>query len=137
MGCFFSKFFSMLLFRIMDLSIASGFTFSVSAILSTLLVFGIILIVTTANGYWIVYRHSMVELFKADVREKNPAKGSLTLSIVGLFLIGFGYFLATRSIQASIFWTEKFFFASMLFVLFGVILGTWLVLRFFVSVRCL
>ncbi|MBC6310545.1 FtsX-like permease family protein [Listeria sp. FSL L7-1582] len=129
-GVFFSKFFSMLLFRIMDLSIDSGFTFSVSAILSTMLVFGIILIVTTANGYWIVYRHSMVELFKADVREKNPAKGSLTLSIVGVLLIGFGYFLATRPIEDSIFWTENFFFASMLFVLFGVILGTWLVLRF-------
>lgn len=129
-GVFFSKFFSMLLFRIMDLSIDSGFTFSVSAILSTMLVFGIILIVTTANGYWIVYRHSMVELFKADVREKNPAKGSLTLSIVGVFLIGFGYFLVTRPVEDSIFWTENFFFASMLFVLFGVILGTWLVLRF-------
>ncbi|KGL46162.1 ABC transporter permease [Listeria sp. SHR_NRA_18] len=129
-GVFFSKFFSMLLFRIMDLSINGGFTFSVSAILSTLFVFGMILIVTTANGYWIVYRHSMVELFKADVREKNPAKGSLTLSIVGLLLIGFGYFLATRSIEDSIFWTEDFFFSSMLFVLFGVILGTWLVLRF-------
>lgn len=129
-GVFFSKFFSMLLFRIMDLSIDSGFTFSVSAILSTLLVFGIILIVTTANGYWIVYRYSMVELFKADVREKNPAKGSPTLSIVGLFLIGSGYFLATRSIERSIFWTSEFFFPMMLFVLFGVILGTWLVLRF-------
>ncbi|MBA3926887.1 ABC transporter permease [Listeria rustica] len=129
-GVFFSKFFSMLLFWIMDLSIDSGFTFSVSAMLSTMLVFGIILVVTTANGYWIVYRYSMVELFKADVREKNPAKGSLTLSIVGVCLIGFGYFLATRPVEDSIFWTDNFFFSSMLFILFGVILGTWLVLRF-------
>ncbi|MBC1435499.1 FtsX-like permease family protein [Listeria rocourtiae] len=129
-GIFFSKFFSMLLFRIMDLSIPSGFTFSFSAILSTIFVFGIILVVTTANGYWIVYRYSMVELFKADAREKNPAKGSLTLSIVGIFLIGFGYFLATRSVESSIFWSNTFFLATTVFVLFGVVLGTWLVLRF-------
>ncbi|MBC1501067.1 ABC transporter permease [Listeria weihenstephanensis] len=129
-GIFFSKFFSMLLFRIMGLSIPSGFTFSIAAIGSTVFVFAIILIVTSANGYWIVYRHSMIELFKADVREKNPPKGSLTLSILGIFLIGSGYFLATRSIDDSIFWTENTFFASMLFVLFGVILGTWLLLRF-------
>ncbi|MBC1475431.1 ABC transporter permease [Listeria grandensis] len=129
-GIFFSKFFSMLLFRIMDLSIPSGFTFSWSAIGSTIFVFGIILIVTSANGYWIVYRHNMIELFKADVREKNPAKGSLTLSIIGVLLIGFCYFLATRSVENSMFWSSNTFFWSMLFVLFGVILGTWLLLRF-------
>lgn len=52
----------------------------------------------------------MIELFKADVREKNPAKGSLTLSIIGVLLIGFCYFLATRSVENSMFWSSNTFF---------------------------
>ncbi|CAM4284398.1 ABC transporter permease [Listeria booriae] len=130
-GVFFSKFFSMLLFRIMGLSIHSGFTLSFSAVVSTFLVFGIILVVTSLNGYWIVFRHSMVELFKADVREKNPPKGSLTMSILGLLFIGMGYFLAMRPVEESVFWNEDWFFYELLFILISVILGTWLLLRFF------
>lgn len=100
----------MLLFRIMGLSIHSGFTLSFSAVVSTFLVFGIILVVTSLNGYWIVFRHSMVELFQADVREKNPPKGSLMMSILGLLFIGSGYFLAMQPVEESAFWNQDWFF---------------------------
>ncbi|MGE7933557.1 FtsX-like permease family protein [Viridibacillus arvi] len=64
-GELFSVFFSMILVKLMGFSIAITFTFNSRAIIQTLLVFNLIIFLTSLQGYFIIYRFKLIELFHA------------------------------------------------------------------------
>ncbi|MBC8931974.1 ABC transporter permease, partial [Escherichia coli] len=70
------------------------------------------------------------QLFKNDEKEEKVAKGSLVFMLIGLALIAFGYYVATRNIEESPIWLAYDFFDLILVILACVILGTWLMVRF-------
>lgn len=130
LGIFFSKLFAMLLFWIVGLSIDAEFLISVPAITDTAMVFLAIMLFTSVYAIFIVLRYNLSQLFKANDKEEKVAKGSLLLMAVGVAFIGFGYFLATQNIEESAIWLNYDFFDLLLVILFSVILGTWLTVRF-------
>ncbi|MBC1489469.1 ABC transporter permease [Listeria sp. FSL L7-1485] len=130
LGIFFSKMFAMLLFWIVGLTIDAQFLISTSAIIDTALVFLAIMLFTSVYAIIIVLRYNLSQLFKNDDKEERVAKGSFFLMVVGLILIGIGYFIATRNIEESPIWLKYDFLDINLFILCSVILGTWLTVRF-------
>ncbi|MBC2331065.1 ABC transporter permease [Listeria swaminathanii] len=129
-GIFSSKLFAMLLFWIVGLAIDAEFIISFKAILDTMLVFFSIMLFTSVYAIFIVLRYNLSQLFKNDEREEKVAKGSFSLMLIGLALIVFGYYLATRNIEESAIWLKYDFFDLILVILGAVILGTWLMVRF-------
>ncbi|WP_099221900.1 ABC transporter permease [Listeria costaricensis] len=128
-GIFFSKLFTMLLFWVVDLHVNTRIVISGKAILATAMVFlGIMLLVSLYNLIFI-FRSSLISLFQKEVAEKKNPRGSLILSIVGLGLIGFGYYLACQPIVGG-FWSKLGGSETMILILSCVILGTWVVIRY-------
>lgn len=128
-GIFFSKLFIMLLFWIVNLRVDTKLIVSASAITDTVYTFFIIMGITSLYAIYLIFRYSLLKLFKTEEREKKLAKGSVILTIIGISLIGFGYFLAIQVIQNSPLWTKIGFGRGVLMVLFSVIVGTWLFIR--------
>ncbi len=130
LGIFFSKMFAMVLFWIVGLAINAEFIITFPAITDTIMVFLGIMLFTSVYASFIILRYNLSQLFKNDDKEEKVAKGSLLLMIVGLALIGFGYYLATSNVEESSIWLKYDFFDLILLILCAVILGTWLTVRF-------
>ncbi|EAC5124550.1 ABC transporter permease [Listeria monocytogenes] len=129
-GIFSSKLFAMVLFWIVGLAIDAEFIISFKAIIDTILVFFGIMLFTSVYAVFLVLRYNLNQLFKNDDKEEKVAKGSLIFMLIGLALITFGYYLATRNIEESPIWLAYDFFDLILVILACVILGTWLMVRF-------
>ncbi|EUJ19367.1 Putative ABC transporter (Permease) [Listeria aquatica FSL S10-1188] len=127
---FFSKLFSMLLFWIVNLRVDTTIIFSGKAIIDTILVFLVIMAFTSLYACGMVLRYSLLQLFQNKEMEKNVPRGSVTLTILGLCFIGFGYTLALQNIEESFLWHKLKFFAGFGLILLSVVVGTWLVIRF-------
>ncbi|MBC2256220.1 ABC transporter permease [Listeria ivanovii] len=130
LGIFFSKMFAMVLFWIVGLAIDAEFMITFPAITDTIMVFLAIMLFTSVYASFIVLRYNLSQLFKNDDKEEKVAKGSLLLMVVGIALIGFGYYLATSDVEESSIWLKYDFFDLILLILGAVILGTWLTVRF-------
>ncbi|EAE5098992.1 ABC transporter permease, partial [Listeria monocytogenes] len=129
-GIFSSKLFAMVLFWIVGLAIDAEFIISFKAIIDTMLVFFGIMLFTSVYAVFLVLRYNLNQLFKNDEKEEKVAKGSLVFMLIGLALIAFGYYVATRNIEESPIWLAYGFFDLILVILACVILGTWLMVRF-------
>lgn len=128
LGSILSKLFIMILFRFMSILITVKFVISLKAILNTIFAFGILFLITSIHGYTIIYRFSIIELFKAEnVREKEPktsvimALGSILIMVIG-YIVGLkvntNNFLVNTSIvfAASIIGTFMFFSFFLVFI---------------------
>ncbi|WP_241433620.1 FtsX-like permease family protein [Listeria floridensis] len=129
-GIFFSKLFSMLLFWIVDLRVNTAIILSGKAVFDTIMIFAIVMAVTSFYAVSMVYRYSMLRLFQTGDREKNTPRGSVCLTLLGFGLIGFGYYLALENIETSAIWQWLRFFRGFGLILICVVVGTWLVIRF-------
>lgn len=129
-GIFFSKLFSMLLFWLVNLRVNTAIIFSGKAIMDTILVFLVIMAYTSLYACGMVFRYSLLQLFQNKDMEKSVPRGSITLTIIGLCLIGFGYALALQNIEESFLWHKLRLFPGLCLVLLSVVAGTWLVIRF-------
>lgn len=65
-GIFLSKLFTMLLIKLMGFSVIANFEVSAIAIVQTLVVFIVIIIVTSIHNYRMIYRYSLLDLLKAE-----------------------------------------------------------------------
>ncbi|WP_088810875.1 MULTISPECIES: ABC transporter permease [Listeria] len=128
-GIFFSKLFIMLLFWIVNLRVDTQLIVSTKAITDTIYTFLLIMGVTSVYAVYIIFRYSLLELFKSETREKR-VKGSLMLTIAGLLFIVFGYCLALQIVVNSSFWEKVGFGNCILLILGSVILGTWIFIRY-------
>ncbi|WP_423802313.1 FtsX-like permease family protein [Neobacillus sp. SAB-20_R2A] len=92
-GILFSKLFMMIIFKLMGFSLEVSFTLSSKALLQTIVVFLIILLVTSIHSFRLIYRFSLAELFKADRKGERMANGSIVTSLLAIVLIGISYVL--------------------------------------------
>ncbi len=139
MGIIFSKFFSMILIKAMDLELASHFFISLPSIYATMIVFFWIYLVIAGQNVWLIYRHQLIDLFEAKSQKtirKMPA--TVWTGIFGttglIFLVG-GYWLSFFSRDYMIRYisaTDKYgiVFWLPLLVLILCIVGTYLFYRF-------
>lgn len=93
-----------LLLNLMNSDLSIGFTVSTSALVETTLVFLAIFLFTSFQGYRVIYRFKLIELFHADKKGEDVPKASLLMALLGIFTLGTAYTLALQDLATSPLW---------------------------------
>jgi putative ABC transport system permease protein len=93
MGLLFSKMFMMIIFKLMNFSLEVTFTISQSALIQTIVIFLIIILITSIHSYRVIYRFSLAELFKAERIGERRSTPSIVTSFLAIACIVSGYIL--------------------------------------------
>ena len=125
-GSILSKFFVVLLMKVMGYDAVGNFVISSAAILNTIIVFTLITVITSIHGYRLIYRFKLIELFKAESEGEKEPKASVMIAILSVILVGIGYWLALQNLLESDAWRKMGFMVTPLVILVTVILGTYL-----------
>ncbi|MDI2588616.1 ABC transporter permease [Psychrobacillus sp. NEAU-3TGS] len=126
LGFLCSKGFMTILIHLMGYDIIAPFTFSSSAALNTAIVFLAIFLVTSFQGYRLIYQFKLIDLFHASKKGEVVPKPSMVVAILGVLLISIGYWLALQDIFTSKVWLAVGFLIIALIILTTVIVGTFL-----------
>ncbi|MCM3537573.1 ABC transporter permease [Priestia endophytica] len=126
LGTVLSRFFVSLLMRIMGYEVLGNFEISFSAVINTVIVFLIITLIASFQGYRLVYRFQLIELFRADQEGEKEPKASFFIALLSLILIGIGYWLALQNLLKSEVWKTLGFMMTPFVILVTVILGSYL-----------
>jgi len=126
LGAVLSRFFVMILMKVMGYAVMADFSISPAAILNTFVVFMIISLIASVQGYRLIYRFKLIELFRADQEHEKEPKSSLVIALLSVVLIGFGYWLALQNLLTSKAWAAIGYMLTPLVILISVILGTYL-----------
>ncbi|QUG43421.1 FtsX-like permease family protein [Psychrobacillus sp. INOP01] len=121
-----SKGFMTILIHLMGYDVIAPFTFSESAALNTSIVFLTIFLVTSFQGYRLIYQFKLIDLFHASKKGEAVPKPSMIVAILGLLLVATGYWLALQDIFTSKVWQAVGFLIIALIILTTVIVGTFL-----------
>lgn len=125
LGSVLSSFFVELLMKVMGYEAITNFTISYASIINTVIVFLIITMITSLQGYRLIYRFKLIELFQADKEGEQEPKASVSIALLSIILIGFGYWLALQNLLTSNVWRTLGFMMTPLVILLTVILGTY------------
>ncbi|AXO95675.1 ABC transporter permease [Bacillus anthracis] len=128
-GALLSKVFSMLLLKVMQLSTAISFSISLEAIMHTILVFTVIILITSFQGYSIIYKFKLIELLRAERQNELIPKGSIWTALLGIILVISSYWFALQPIFSSI-WLDHTI-RNMCIILCFSIVGTYFIFRSF------
>lgn len=125
LGVLLSKLFAMLLIKMMGFSIVAEFTIAPQAIIQTTIAFITAILITSLHNYRIIYRYSLLQLFKAQKKSEQEPKSSVILAFLSILLLAVSYFILQQS--------NDNYGASMIFTsVCTIILGTYLFIRTFV-----
>ncbi|MFF2753646.1 FtsX-like permease family protein [Psychrobacillus sp. NPDC058041] len=126
LGFLCSKGFMTILIHLMGYDVIAPFTFSGPAALNTAIVFLTIFLVTSFQGYRLIYQFKLIDLFHASKKGEASPKPSMLVAIFGVLLIAIGYWLALQDIFTSKVWQVVGFLMIALIILTTVIVGTFL-----------
>lgn len=133
LGLLSSRLFAMILLSLLKVDLVVGLTFSSEAIIKTLVIFGILLMIILIQMIFIVRKSSLLTLFNAsnlaDERVKKFSVFQMFMGVIGLLMIGYGYYMSTILLSGK---TSNLFLA-MIIILAATIFGTYLVFRFSVA----
>lgn len=131
LGTVLSKFFVFILLKTMGYDAITHFTIPTAAIINTVIVFMIITFITSIQGYRLIYRFKLIELFQADKEGEKEPNSSFFIALLSVVLIGIGYWLALQNIMTSNVWKQMGLMVTALVILVTVILGTYLLFSTF------
>ncbi|MEC0305964.1 ABC transporter permease [Paenibacillus lautus] len=126
LGSVLTRFFVSLLMKVMGYDAVSNFSISPAAIINTTIVFMIITLITSLQGYRLIYRFKLIELFHADQEGEREPKASWITALLSLAFIGTGYWLALQNLLQSKAWAAMGFMLTPFVILMTVIIGTYL-----------
>lgn len=115
-----------ILIHLMGYNVSAPFTFSIEAVINTAVVFFIIFLVTSLQGYRVIYKFKLIELFHAAAQGEKVAKPNPIIAAIGVILVAVGYFLALQDLFTSDIWRHVGYFVTPIIILFAVIIGTYL-----------
>ncbi|WNR44116.1 ABC transporter permease [Paenibacillus roseipurpureus] len=125
LGTLLSKLFAMLFLKLLDASVDVSFRISPDAILNTLLVFALIIGVTSMHSYRLIYRFQLVDLFKAEQEGESVPKPSAVSAVLAVVLLAVGYYTVFQPMTTSGQMARNFL------LIFGcLIAGTYLLFRY-------
>ncbi|PIE94365.1 ABC transporter permease [Bacillus fungorum] len=127
-GSVLSKLFLELLVSMMGLNLNVHFEVPMAAIIDTAIIFFVIILYTSLQGYRLIYRFKLIELFRAEREGEAMPKGSVIMALISVFLIGSGYFLALMYMKAVMY---ADFMVVALYILLATVAGTYLLFMFF------
>ena len=128
-GALLSSGFTKLLLMLMGVDIGVNFEIPAAAVLNTAVVFFVIILYTSFQGYRLIYRFKLIDLFKAESRGEKVPKGSFVIALLAVTMISSGYYLAYNFLKML----TKFGNPMLLplAILFLTVAGTYLLFHFF------
>ncbi|MGV3262292.1 FtsX-like permease family protein [Cytobacillus pseudoceanisediminis] len=127
-GGLLSKFFGAVLMNLMRYNEDISFAFPLEAIVSTVLLFALLIIIITIQSYFNVRRVQLVELFHAKEKRDKPFTFSFCLALLSIILIAGSYYMIT--IGDTDIWKDHFK-ETLAAVTVALIAGTYLFFRQF------
>lgn len=129
-----TRFFAMILLKIIQINDVTQINFSWNAIFQTVIVFGILYIITMIQAFWKINKSSLLTLFqeskKQEVHVKQIGILQMSIGLMGIVLIILGYFYSTKLFTVE---STSGLLGRMVFILASTIGGTYLVFRFSVA----
>jgi len=101
-GFFLSQLLLSLLLKLMGLSIEIGLVFSPNAVVETMIVFLIIFLFTSLQGYRIIYRFKLIDLFHAAKKGEELPIARLISVLLGLVALVAAYWLALQDLTSEV-----------------------------------
>lgn len=95
-GTLLSKLFSLILIKLMGSTAVIDFSISTKAVTQTIIVFFVIILFTSIQGYRLIYRFKLIDLFHAEKKGEELPKASLLSAIIGVILLVVSYWLILR-----------------------------------------
>ncbi|GED65164.1 FtsX-like permease family protein [Lysinibacillus fusiformis] len=126
LGFFMSQGLLMILVRLMGYEIVGSLTFSVEALLNTAVIFTILFLFTSLQGYRVIYQFKLIDLFHAEKQGEQIPRASLVAAVLGTALIAFGYYTASSDMFTSEIWRFFTVLGTPLMVIGVTIVGTYL-----------
>lgn len=124
-GFFVSKGMLYILFKLMGFEAVTGVLFSSQAVVDTSIVFIIVFLFTSFQGYRVIYTFKLIDLFHAAKKGEDLPRAHVVVTLLGIALLGTGYYLASVDIFTSEAWRMIGLFMPIVIV--GVtVLGTYL-----------
>jgi putative ABC transport system permease protein len=118
-GTFLSRLFSMILIKLLGTTVNVGMAFSLQAVVNTTIVFAAIILLTSIQGYRLVYKFKLIELFRAEQIGEQEPKASVTAGILAIVCLVTGYWFAFQTFSNT-----KEILTNLGVMLGGIILGT-------------
>lgn len=125
-GFFMSKILLTILVRLMGYEVVANFTFSGQAVLNTAVIFAILFLFTSLQGYRVIYQFKLIDLFHAEKQGEKMPRASVFAAIVGTILVGFGYYTSITDIFTSSIWRFFTILGTPILVIGVTIVGTYL-----------
>lgn len=94
LGVVFSRFFSMILLKLMAGGTAVTFSIQWQAVITTMGAFLVLFMISSLNAYGIIYRYKLIELLSANKESEKLPKYSVIGGILAIVLIILGYTIA-------------------------------------------
>lgn len=124
-GALLSKLFTLMMLRLLDSAVEISFALSLAAIGNTVIVFAILIVVTSIHAYLLIYRFRLIELFQAEKQAESRPKGSPIAAVLAVMVLAASYWLIHQPITTS----QQFSITLLLFMI-GIVFGTYLLFRF-------
>ncbi len=125
-GALVSRLFVLILMNLLSLDGVPAISFSVPAALETAMVFILIIVITSVQMLFMIYRSTLLHLFQADqqpdLSSRPPSFFTAIVAVLGVVLIGYGYELSGRMVDEQI-------TLNVLLVLVSTISGTYIFFR--------
>ncbi len=107
LGQLFSTFFSMIVIKLMGYSIVIQFTINNVAIVQTVVVFAVMTCITSLQGYAILYRFQLIDLFLAENKVQSSRKPSIVTALLSFCFIGVSYWMLLTAVDSTS-WHDHF-----------------------------
>lgn len=118
-GSFLSKLFTMILMRLLEVDAGAGIAFSIPALLSTIIVFMTIILITSIQAYRLIYRYKLIELFRAESEGEQEPRASVITAGAAVLCLGIGYSFSFRNFS-----TNEDILLNLSMIIIGIIAGT-------------
>lgn len=133
-GLLSSRFFTMILMKVIGQDILIKLTFNTQAIIQTLILFSVMLLIILAQLSWMIRRVSLLSLFTAskqtEERVKRFSMWQMFVGALGIIFIGYGYYESTHLFTTN---DVNILLKRMIVILALTIGGAFLVFRYSVA----
>lgn len=136
LGQLFSTFFSMIVIKLMGYSIVIQFTINDVAIVQTVVVFAVMTCITSLQGYAILYRFQLIDLFHAENKVQSSRKPSIVTALLSFCFIGISYWMLLTAVDSTS-WHDHFgrnLFLTIVLMVIGSYLFFYSLSGFFVQI---
>lgn len=127
LGGLMSRWFGMLLMKLMQYDQTVSLSFPPQAIGVTIAMFAALAVIISLQNLILTRRVQLVELFHAKSAMEKPPRASAALALIAVLLLGAAYYLIIAG-RGSYMWENHAQF-SLIAVAVGIIAGTWLFFR--------